>query len=407
MRVRAAPTVAGAAEPLPHARVAQVRSATFIEDCRRRGSAARRAGADQRTAGARARRLRRDHRRRRCAQTKGGLQDLYRSPELTILNIVWAAVHAAAAARPQHVGTDRHLFRARGRQFLEARPGATDRDDASPSRRERCVAAARCHPLGRQPESRKLTGAIRIYGGDSFAVHRSEWDPETLTERNWDIREAVRDFEESNARFFGRRTAAPAALGAAGRRVLVRALWLKPRRFACRRSCVHGCVRLRRRPTGRCTASFSKPFEKHAAYEEQMRSLVKEALTRTRRSIAPARCIAPRMCTRGRSAWRRKLPARARSHGASSLSPARSIDDATSICSREFCRRARDRRRDRLRRGNLAAHPLVGRRVEGDVRELVISYGPPGTSRCTAFVVQQDEVRVLALRHQREIGYLP
>lgn len=56
---------------------------------------------------------------------------------------------------------------------------------------------------------------------------------------------------------------------------------------------------------------------------------------------------------------------------------------------------------------NLAAHPLIGRRVEGDVRELVISYGVTGFIALYRFVVQADEVRVLALRHQREIGYLP
>ena len=56
---------------------------------------------------------------------------------------------------------------------------------------------------------------------------------------------------------------------------------------------------------------------------------------------------------------------------------------------------------------HLAAHPLVGRRVEGDLRELVISFGATGYIALYRFVVQLDEVRVLALRHQREIGYLP
>lgn len=55
----------------------------------------------------------------------------------------------------------------------------------------------------------------------------------------------------------------------------------------------------------------------------------------------------------------------------------------------------------------LASHPLVGRRVEGDIRELVISFGATGYIALYRFVVQEDEVRVLALRHQREMGYLP
>ena len=56
---------------------------------------------------------------------------------------------------------------------------------------------------------------------------------------------------------------------------------------------------------------------------------------------------------------------------------------------------------------HLASHPLVGRRLEGDIRELVISFGATGYIALYRFVVQQDQVRVLALRHQREIGYMP
>lgn len=55
----------------------------------------------------------------------------------------------------------------------------------------------------------------------------------------------------------------------------------------------------------------------------------------------------------------------------------------------------------------LTAHPLLGRRVEGDLRELVISFGATGYIALYRFVVQDDTVRVLALRHQREIGYQP
>jgi len=56
---------------------------------------------------------------------------------------------------------------------------------------------------------------------------------------------------------------------------------------------------------------------------------------------------------------------------------------------------------------SLAAHPLLGRRVHGDIRELVISYGATGYIGLYRFLVPQDEVRVLAIRHQREIGFVP
>jgi plasmid stabilization system protein ParE len=55
----------------------------------------------------------------------------------------------------------------------------------------------------------------------------------------------------------------------------------------------------------------------------------------------------------------------------------------------------------------LAAHPLLGRRVHGDIRELVISFGQTGYIALYRFIVPHDEVRVLAMRHQREIGFVP
>jgi plasmid stabilization system protein ParE len=56
---------------------------------------------------------------------------------------------------------------------------------------------------------------------------------------------------------------------------------------------------------------------------------------------------------------------------------------------------------------SLAAHPLLGRRIQGDIRELVISYGQTGYIALYRFVVPKDEVRMLAIRHQREIGFVP
>ncbi len=56
---------------------------------------------------------------------------------------------------------------------------------------------------------------------------------------------------------------------------------------------------------------------------------------------------------------------------------------------------------------NLAAHPLVGHRVEGELRELIISYGQTGYVAFYRFVVSRKEVRILAIRHQRKLGFLP
>lgn len=53
----------------------------------------------------------------------------------------------------------------------------------------------------------------------------------------------------------------------------------------------------------------------------------------------------------------------------------------------------------------LANHPMIGRRVVGELRELVISYGKTGYVALYRFIPAHDLVRVLAVRHQRELDY--
>jgi len=56
---------------------------------------------------------------------------------------------------------------------------------------------------------------------------------------------------------------------------------------------------------------------------------------------------------------------------------------------------------------HLGLHPLIGRRIDGEIRELVISYGRTGYIALYRFHVLQDQVRILALRHQRDVGFRP
>jgi plasmid stabilization system protein ParE len=53
----------------------------------------------------------------------------------------------------------------------------------------------------------------------------------------------------------------------------------------------------------------------------------------------------------------------------------------------------------------LGAHPFIGRRVEGELRELVISFGRTGYVALYRYLSATDLVRVLAIRHQRELDY--
>lgn len=54
----------------------------------------------------------------------------------------------------------------------------------------------------------------------------------------------------------------------------------------------------------------------------------------------------------------------------------------------------------------LEKHPLVGRRVEADIRELVISWGNTGYLALYRFEPALNVVRILRIRHQREAGYV-
>jgi plasmid stabilization system protein ParE len=53
----------------------------------------------------------------------------------------------------------------------------------------------------------------------------------------------------------------------------------------------------------------------------------------------------------------------------------------------------------------LALHPYAGRRVEREIRELVISFGKTGYVALYRFVPVKNEIRLLALRHQRELDF--
>ncbi len=54
----------------------------------------------------------------------------------------------------------------------------------------------------------------------------------------------------------------------------------------------------------------------------------------------------------------------------------------------------------------LANHPLVGRLVEHGLRELIISRGRSGYVALYSYEEAEDVVLVLALRHQREAGFV-
>ena len=134
----------------------------------------------------------------------GHVEALYRGDDLTILNVVWPPLftimpheHRMWAVIGVYTGTEDNMF---WRRIGE--PGATRIEAAG----ARSLRVGDAEPLGHDivhsvtNPIEKLTGAIHVYGGDFFAVPRSEWDPETLAERPYDIDKNMRLFAEANAR---------------------------------------------------------------------------------------------------------------------------------------------------------------------------------------------------------------
>ena len=55
--------------------------------------------------------------------------------------------------------------------------------------------------------------------------------------------------------------------------------------------------------------------------------------------------------------------------------------------------------------GVLQRHPMIGRPVRNNVRELIISRGNSGYVALYRYLPRYDRGDVLAIRHQREAGY--
>jgi len=135
---------------------------------------------------------------------QGGLHVLHSSPTLTILNVVWAPKmtimphnHNMWAVIGVYAGAEDNIF---WRRLPEGPAGHVEAAGAKSLRARDCTVLGKdiihsvTNPLGR------LTGAIHIYGGDFLAQERSEWEPETLEERPYDLAKAKAMFGGADGR---------------------------------------------------------------------------------------------------------------------------------------------------------------------------------------------------------------
>jgi predicted metal-dependent enzyme (double-stranded beta helix superfamily) len=130
---------------------------------------------------------------------RAGVDKLHHGDDLTILNVIWGAQmtiwphnHQMWAVIGVYTGREDNIF---WRRLPDGRVEAAG---------ARALSVKDAEPLGTNiihsvtnPIPR-LTGAIHVYGGDFFAAKRSEWDPETLAERPYDVDKALRQFEAAN-----------------------------------------------------------------------------------------------------------------------------------------------------------------------------------------------------------------
>ena len=132
---------------------------------------------------------------------EAGFQTLHQSDELTILNFTWAPLmtlmphnHTMWAVIGLYTGREDNIFWRKGPDGLEA-AGAKSLGSGTAAALGRDIVHSVTNPL------EKMTSALHVYGGDFFAPGRSEWDPETLEERPFDVEKSRRIFREANARF--------------------------------------------------------------------------------------------------------------------------------------------------------------------------------------------------------------
>ena len=129
---------------------------------------------------------------------QGGLDVLHRSAELTVLKVLWPAGmivlphnHGLWAVIGVYNGREDNII---WRQLPEDAHGRIEAAGAHTLATGDTIAFGTdvihsvVNPLGR------VTGGIHVYGGDFFSVNRSEWDPDTLREKPYDMEKVLRMF---------------------------------------------------------------------------------------------------------------------------------------------------------------------------------------------------------------------
>jgi predicted metal-dependent enzyme (double-stranded beta helix superfamily) len=131
--------------------------------------------------------------------TSADLVVLHSTPDLTVLNAVWAPRmtlyphnHKMLAAIGIYGGREDNTF------FKRQEAGLVISGGRELHHRDVAILGANVIHAVTNPR-RAFTAAIHVYTGDYLHAQRSEWDPDTLEERPFDFENARRVFAEANA----------------------------------------------------------------------------------------------------------------------------------------------------------------------------------------------------------------
>ena len=132
---------------------------------------------------------------------QGGITTLHHAADLTVLQVAWTPgmainphEHRMWAVIGMYGGQEDNAFYRRSPGGLEAAGGRE-----LPAGDVLVLGDDVIHSVANS--RREYAVALHVYGGDFFAVERSEWDFDTFTERPRDIEGTRRLFDEANARW--------------------------------------------------------------------------------------------------------------------------------------------------------------------------------------------------------------
>ena len=141
---------------------------------------------------------------------EAGLATLHSSPDLTILHVVWPPGmslfphdHRMWAAIGVYGGQEDNAFYRRDAAGIVASGGRQLREHEVLLLGDDAIHAVS------NPRQHAFTGAIHVYGGDFFAVPRSAWTADTLTEHAYDPDEAMDAFRVADEEWLARARSTP------------------------------------------------------------------------------------------------------------------------------------------------------------------------------------------------------